>query len=242
MSISIFQSTQSLIKPNWYNTSITMPPNQETPLPNKEPRDGPIDSEITPKAFDRRQPVYDPTGKIEQINHDEVRVADVRQHPFGLLLVYLQISLGLLLSLGLIFFLIGGVLESLNLSSAAANALVYLFALLAVAFGIVFMILATRIYNSHQLIVTDQNITQVLQVGLFNRKVSELSMSNVEDVTAQKKGIFATLFNYGTLKIETAGEQNNFIFNYCPNPSAYAKALLDARAMYEQKYAHKDNN
>ena len=54
-------------------------------------------------------------------------------------------------------------------------------------------------------------------------------MANIEDVTASQTGILPTIFNYGTLHIETAGEQNNFIFLYCPNPNAYAKALLDAR-------------
>lgn len=193
---------------------------------------GPIDSDIAPEAFERRKPVYDPTGKIEQINHDEVRVADIRQHPFGLFVIYLQISLALLLALGLLLILGRELLRSFGMNANGVDALISFFALLVIALGLIFMILAARIYNSHQLIITDQNITQVLQIGLFNRKVSELSMSNVEDVTAQQKGIFPTIFNYGTLKIETAGEQNNFLFSYCPNPNAYAKALLDARSQY----------
>lgn len=205
-----------------------MPQNQD----NQQEPQGPKDSHITPQAFERRQPVYDPTGRIEQINRDETRVADIRQHPFGLFLQYAQISGGLILGLGLIVFLMPDLLDSFGLQSSAISAILAFFSLIVVSIGIIYMILVTRIYQSHQLIVTDQNITQVLQVGLFNRKVSELSMSNVEDVTAQQKGIFATIFNYGTLKIETAGEQNNFIFKYCPNPNAYAKALLDARSHY----------
>ena len=61
-------------------------------------------------------------------------------------------------------------------------------------------------------------------------------MENVEDVTSEQGGIFPTIFNYGVLKVETAGEQNNFIFKYCPNPNAYAKALQDARAAYFAKH------
>lgn len=203
---------------------------------------GPIDSDITPEAFERRKPVYDPTGKIEQINHDEVRVADIRQHPFGLFVIYLQISVALFLALGILLILGRELLRSLGMNANGADGLISFFALLVIALGLVFMILAARIYNSHQLIITDQNITQVLQIGLFNRKVSELSMSNVEDVTAQQKGIFPTIFNYGTLKIETAGEQNNFLFNYCPNPNAYAKALLDARSQYIHSHGTKEKH
>ena len=36
-------------------------------------------------------------------------------------------------------------------------------------------------------------------------------------------------FNFGCVKIETAGEQANFIFNFCPNPNGVAKIILDAK-------------
>ena len=91
------------------------------------------------------------------------------------------------------------------------------------------LVIATVIYYSSRLILTDKNITQVIQVGLFNRKVSQLSVANIEDVTAIKKGIFSTVLNYGILNIETAGEQVNFVFSYCPDPDFYARQILEAR-------------
>jgi uncharacterized membrane protein YdbT with pleckstrin-like domain len=69
----------------------------------------------------------------------------------------------------------------------------------------------------------------MLQYGLFSRKVSQLNMVNVEDVTAVQNGIFQTMFGFGSLNIETAGEQVNFHFTYCPRPGYYAKVILDAR-------------
>lgn len=201
-----------------------MDPNQE----NLEPKQ----SDIAPKAAERRGRLFDPTGRIESLTSSETMVADVRRHGFGLFLIYLQITVALGLSLVLIFAFLPSVSDSINVSESAVNSLAAFFGLITVFFGIVFLILATRIYKGNQLIVSDKNVTQVLQIGLFNRKISELSMANVEDVTAQQSGIFPTLFNYGVLKIETAGEQNNFIFIYCPNPNAYAKAILDARLAF----------
>lgn len=201
----------------------TNPPNQDS---------GPKDSHILPNAEKRRAPVFDPTGRVEHITQEETRVADVRRHPFGLFIIYLQFFVGLGIAFFLIFGLLPGVLDTLNLDGTLGKTFAYLFGVLVLFFGVVFLILASRIYQGNQLIITDVNVTQVLQVGLFNRKVSELSMGNVEDVTAEQKGILQTFFNYGTLRIETAGEQNNFIFVYCPNPNAYAKALLDARQQF----------
>ena len=41
--------------------------------------------------------------------------------------------------------------------------------------------------------------------GELPNVVERNSMANVEDVTAIQKGMLATMFNYGTLKVETAG-------------------------------------
>lgn len=205
--------------------------------PDQEPQttEGPKQSNIATKAAESRKPVFDPTGRVEALTSDETLITDVRRHFFGLFLIYLQIIVALGLSLLLIFVFLPSVSQTLNISEATVNALAALFGLVAVAFGLIFIVLATRIYNGNQIIVSDKNVTQVLQIGLFNRKISELSMPNIEDVTAQQSGIFPTLFNYGVLKIETAGEQNNFIFIYCPNPNAYAKAILDAKTAYLTK-------
>lgn len=189
-------------------------------------------SDIAEKAAGRRKPLFDPTGRVESLTAEETLVADIRRHPFGLLLIYLQTFVAFGLALVLIFTLMPSVIQALGLHGPTVNAVASMFGLFVVVFALIFVVLATRIYKYNQLIVSDKNVTQVLQIGLFSRKVSELSMANVEDVTAEQHGIFPTLLNYGTLKIETAGEQNNFIFVYCPNPNAYAKAILDARLQF----------
>lgn len=196
---------------------------------------GPKDSHIAPQAFERRKPVFDPTGRVEQLTSAETKIADIRQHPFGLFIIYAQILVALGLSLMMIFAFLPDFLSAINLDSAAARAGAYFLGLIVATLGFIFALLVTKMYNGNQLIISDINITQVLQVGLFNRKISELSMENVEDVTAQQHGIFPVMLNYGVLKVETAGEQNNFVFKYCPNPNAYAKALLDARQHYLAK-------
>lgn len=202
-------------------------------LPEESYSEEPEESPILPEAEKRRRPVFDPTGRVEHINPDEVKVADVRRHPIGLFFIYLQTIVALGLSLFLIFAFLPSFLRVLGLEDdSGAKVVIYLFALLAIGFGLLFLILAARIYQASQLIITNDNITQIMQVGLFHRKVSEISMENVEDVTAYQKGIFQTFFNYGRVHVETAGEQDNYDFIYCPNPNAYAKAIQDARVEF----------
>ncbi len=161
----------------------------------------------------------------------ETKLTEVRRHPFGLVVLYFQVTVGLLFGFGLIFFLASSVIAEgstlRNLMSFAAVAVIALVLLL--------LIVATYVYQQNKLIITDKNLTQVLQRGIFNRQVSELSMANVEDVTADQRGLFATLFGFGELRVETAGEQNNFIFSCCPRPGYYGKIILDARQRYIDK-------
>jgi len=94
------------------------------------------------------------------------------------------------------------------------------------------LLIATFIYLQNRWVVTDDSITQITQNGLFKRQMSEISMANIEDVTAVQNGLLATVFGFGTLKAETAGERSNFHFIYCPRPNMYAKIVLDARERF----------
>jgi hypothetical protein len=105
----------------------------------------------------------------------------------------------------------------------------------ALAMLIFVLFVATYVYRQSRLLITDRSLVQVMQRSLFIRKVSRLSISNVEDVSAEQRGILPTILNYGTLIIQTAGELDNFIFPTCPDPNKYAHIIIEARQAYAQK-------
>lgn len=76
-------------------------------------------------------------------------------------------------------------------------------------------------------IVTNERIVSVEQDGFFKRKISELYLSNVQDVNAQVNGPFATFVNYGDINIQTAGERPNFLFKSIPRPYRISKIIVD---------------
>lgn len=173
-----------------------------------------------------------PPQRLEQIDVDEHEIAIIRRHPFGLFLLFFQVLIGFGAASALIYFLLPSLFSSDNLANAQAWAITGIFVLLIPV--IIILIIAFHIYSVSRLIVTDKTITQVLQDGLFNRKVSQLSVGDVEDVTADRRGVFQTMFNYGVLKIETAGEQVNFHFTFCPNPNYYARQILEASEQFHR--------
>lgn len=56
-------------------------------------------------------------------------------------------------------------------------------------------------------IVTNQRIIDVEQITLFSRQVSEIPLARVQDVTIEVHGILETLFKFGNIRIQTAGER-----------------------------------
>lgn len=172
-------------------------------------------------------PAQDYSLTLNNIDKDEKLLAVVTRHPFGILKLYVQVIVGLLLAGGLVMVLLPGFLPRED------NPNVYvvtgIVSLVVFVFMIVLLVVATIIYFQSKLVITNGTITQTIQYGLFSRKVSQLALSSVEDVTALKTGFFPTILNFGKLVIETAGEQENFHFEYCSKADHYAKLILEAR-------------
>lgn len=75
-------------------------------------------------------------------------------------------------------------------------------------------------------IVSNERIINIEQAGLFNRTASELHLANVQDVTSEIRGFLHTMFNYGDVVVQTAGETVRFNFKNVPNPEHIKNAIL----------------
>jgi uncharacterized membrane protein YdbT with pleckstrin-like domain len=76
-------------------------------------------------------------------------------------------------------------------------------------------------------IVTNDKILNVEQHGLFSRTVSELDLAKVQDVTSEVHGILATIFNFGNVYVQTAGETQRFVFEQVSKPHEVRKHILE---------------
>lgn len=88
-----------------------------------------------------------------------------------------------------------------------------------------FIIFVLYYLNIH--IVTEMRVVDVDQVGLFKHQVSILNISQIEDVTSDTKGILGTLFDFGTVYIQTAGARERFELDNIPHPGKLSKIIID---------------
>lgn len=157
-------------------------------------------------------------------------VLHLRRHWFIFFRMFLLFIILCLLPIGLYLLLVS------NFPNILEGQIIYpLLLLFASTYYLMIVLFAFTFWTTTYLdvwTITTERIINREQNGLFNRVVSELQLDNIQDITAEQKGFFATIFHYGNVHIQSAGEVNRFAFEQIPNPYQIAKIIqkLDEKA------------
>jgi uncharacterized membrane protein YdbT with pleckstrin-like domain len=166
-------------------------------------------------------------------------ICEIKRHPVGILGIYTATGI-LIIFLAVLAFVVAPNLSSDHRSQVTAIGGLVFLVLTLLSIGFTFI--SNKVYWGNRWIVTSDSVTQVTQSSLFDRQSSQLSLGNLEDVTASQDGIFPHMFGYGRLRVETAGERSKFTFPFCPNPNYYAQQILNAREQFEQRRGGESGN
>lgn len=197
--------------------------------PNNQPQPQPAATPVPQQPADGGQPVQNPLAVMQS---GERVICEVKRHPIGLVGIYGMVGFVLIVLAVVLFGVVPSVAGNGGDDVMRYGAAFYLLvAVLALGFAFV----ANTVYWGNRWIITTDSLTQVTQSGLFSKQSSQLSLGNLEDITAEQNGILSHMFNYGVLKAETAGEHSKFTFYYCPNPTHYAREILNAREQFHQQ-------
>lgn len=217
-----------------YNSYSMNPDNPNTnPTPN--PYTAPPNVDPTSPVPTNPAPTHRVANTLSTMQPGEEVIFNIKRHPIGLIFSY-AIAGSMIVTAAAIIFVIAPSLfpNSKDAVAAVGTVILLLITLLAVAFAFI----SNIVYWGNSWILTSDSLTQVSQTSLFNRQSSQLSLENLEDVTAEQKGILPHMFGYGTLKAETAGERSKFVFHYTSNPNYYAQKVLQAREVFVQSGHH----
>jgi hypothetical protein len=164
-------------------------------------------------------------NKLPNQLQGEKAVALYRRHWFTLFIsVIFYIFLGMILPF--IFFILDQSSPDLFTNDLA-------YALAVIILSIYYLSLTVFLFNEFLdfyldlWIITTERVLAIEQKGLFARVISEQKLTRIQDVTSEVKGIFATVLHYGNVTIQTAGEEQRFIFKNVPAPVTVAKLLND---------------
>lgn len=162
------------------------------------------------------------------LSENEYIITAVRRHPIGLIL---PLTLGAFLIAVALIILSNytAIVTALNIEGQLAQpslvTIPLLLFCLVVALG---MFVAYYVYVSNKFFLTNESVIQEIQLSLFSRHEQTVSLGNVEDASYYQEGIFQGLFNYGTIRLSTQGDETTYTFTYASNPKARIAALNDA--------------
>ncbi len=197
-----------------------------------------------PESDAKLSPVGRKYFKFIEFDKDERLIAEIRKHPIGLFFIYFTgISIAIIITLlfgGLAFSdVLTTTLESGGIGSGSSFQAVIAFVGLIMLVGILgIMTIQAILYQNNVIYVTTDKVAQILYISLFNRKISQLGLNDIQDVTVTQKGILANMFNYGTLVIETAGEQQNYTFSFIPDPYHHSRLIVGAHEENRKLYGN----
>ncbi len=167
-----------------------------------------------------------------EFDEQESMICEIHKHPFGLLIVWLVgffIAVSILAVTIATWYFLGG--DSLGVGTEL-NFIRPIIVILG--FFIILLVLGATgvkawIYQHNMLLVTSEKIAEFTYISIFNRKITQLDLSDIQDVAVEQKGILPRIFGYGTILIETAGEHENVLITYAPLPYNCAKQIVGAR-------------
>ena len=78
-------------------------------------------------------------------------------------------------------------------------------------------------------IVTNQRLIDSFKKHWFHHSLASAELIDIEDVSVSREGPLQTMFNYGSLRCQTAGAATNFTLAGIPDPAGILGTLDSAR-------------
>ena len=76
-------------------------------------------------------------------------------------------------------------------------------------------------------VLTNTKVISVDQKSLFFRHMSTLELEKIQDISIEVNGFIATMFGYGTIRIQTAGETTRFELVDAYDPEGAKEKILE---------------
>jgi len=150
-----------------------------------------------------------------QLDGEEILLL-VRQHPLTQMRLFFAILILIVLPLGIFFF------PFPDFFPPKLHILAFLgWFLLVIAFGLEAFL--DWFYNVN--FVTNERVIDIDFRSLLFRDVSTARLDRIEDVTTSTAGYLGSFFNFGNVKVQTAGATDVFEFYRVPSPNKVSEFI-----------------
>ncbi len=86
--------------------------------------------------------------------------------------------------------------------------------------------------------VTDERVISIDFKNMMAKRVSDTKIDRIQDISFSQRGFFQSTLDYGDVLIQTAAEQNLFVFKNVPKPKYITEVLQTLIAQEEAEFYH----
>lgn len=128
---------------------------------------------------------------------------------------------------GLILILLAFLLTLLGQTMIDEMGRNFMFIILAALLGAAVIIgtIAMMIYRGNRLFITNKHVIQLVMESPVSNSVNIIELVKVEDASFRQEGILQKMFNYGTLRLATVGDETTYTFKYSDISGEDLKAI-----------------
>ena len=90
-----------------------------------------------------------------------------------------------------------------------------------------------RLWKYSVLILSSARLIIVNQLGFFDRSISQVELSQVNDVSYRKRGLLQTMCNYGSVKIQASGVES-IELKSLKNPAQIQQEIFELQTLCQE--------
>ena len=181
-------------------------------------------SDATKIKHDRSRQLY----PMLRLSDGEYVIASIQRHVIGL---FLTLGIGLFVVTLTITALFNYdlVAKMMHLTGAVANISVMVLPILVFILLICLLTyVAYYIYTSNRFFLTNESIVEQIQLNLFARIEKTIDLGSIEDISFTQSNIIQNLFDYGSIRMGTIGDQKSYNYTFVAHPKDQVNILNTA--------------
>lgn len=197
-----------------------------------EPRIVHATREVEPEEFEISEELMMRHEKSKRMFPDlnltagEYVILRIKRHPIGLLLPMITtIAIVVSMLVLIIAYPIIAADTAGNDSNVGIVTLILMAVIVLVSIG---GYISVWVYTRNTFYLTNESAVQEIQHGVFSRHEQTVSLGSIEDASFVQRGILQSIFDYGTMRLSTEGEETTYRFAYVANPKRQVAIVSNA--------------
>lgn len=162
------------------------------------------------------------------LSEGEFVILDIKRHPVGLFIPAFT-------TIATIFFLLAAWISipAVAEPDPVTGTIPYIGTLSIIILSLIVLVgifgyIAVWVYLRNTFYLTNESIIQEIQHGIFSKHEQTVSLGSIEDASYKQFGIWQTMFNYGTIRLSTEGEETTYRFQFVANPKQQIATVNNA--------------